>query len=55
MAKGLVDDVWDAGGGVLTLQNFSDFFFALTRKVQKPIPIVDAKTIVSIAKEGISL
>ena len=47
IAKGLVDDVWDAGGGVLTLQNLSEFFFAVTRKVQKPVPIVDAKTIVS--------
>jgi predicted nucleic acid-binding protein len=47
IAKGLVDDVWNAGGGVLTLQNLSEFFFAVTRKVQKPVPIVDAKTIVS--------
>jgi len=47
IAKGLVDNVWDAGGGVLTLQTLSEFFFAVTRKVQKPVPIVDAKTIVS--------
>ena len=47
IAKGLVDDVWDAGGGVLTLQNLSEFFFAVTRKVQKRVPVVDAKTIVS--------
>jgi predicted nucleic acid-binding protein len=26
IAKGLVDDVWKAGGGVLTLQNLSEFF-----------------------------
>ena len=47
IAKGLVDEVWDAGGGVVTLQNLSEFFFAVTRKVQKPVPVVDAKTIVS--------
>lgn len=47
IAKGLLDDVWNTGGGVVTLQNLSEFFFALTRKVQKPVPIVDAKTIVS--------
>lgn len=47
IAKALVDEVWDAGGGVVTLQNLSEFFFAVTRKVQKPVPIVDAKTIVS--------
>ena len=47
IAKGLVDEVWDAGGGVVTLQNLSEFFFAVTRKVQKPVPIVDAKTIIS--------
>jgi predicted nucleic acid-binding protein len=42
-----VDEVWDAGGGVVTVQNLSEFFFAVTRKVQKPVPVVDAKTIVS--------
>jgi predicted nucleic acid-binding protein len=47
IAKGLVDEVWDVGGGVVTLQNLSEFFFAVTRKVQKPVPVVDAKTIVS--------
>jgi len=47
IAKALVDDIWDTGGGVLTLQNLSEFFFAVTRKVQKPVPIVDAKAIVA--------
>jgi predicted nucleic acid-binding protein len=47
IAKGLIDDVWNVGGGVLTLQNLSEFFFAVTPKVQKPVPIVDAKTIVA--------
>ena len=47
IAKALVDEVWDAGGGVITVQNLSEFFFAVTRKVQKPVPVVDAKTIVS--------
>ena len=47
IGKALVDEVWNAGGGVVTLQNLSEFFFAVTRKVQKPVPVVDAKTIVS--------
>jgi predicted nucleic acid-binding protein len=47
IAKVLVDEVWDSGGGVVSLQNLSEFFFAVTRKVQKPIPVVDAKTIVA--------
>ena len=47
IAQALVDEVWDSGGGVVTLQNLSEFFFAVTRKVQKPVPIVDAKTIVA--------
>jgi len=28
IAKALVDEVWDSGGGVVTLQNLSEFFFA---------------------------
>jgi predicted nucleic acid-binding protein len=47
IAQNLVDEVWNAGGGVVTLQNLSEFFFAVTRKVRKPVPAVDAKTIVS--------
>ena len=47
IAKTLVDEVWDSGDGVVTLQNLSEFFFAVTRKVQKPIPVADARTIVS--------
>jgi len=47
IAKGLVDEVWDSGGGVVTLQNLSEFFFAATRKVQRPVPAGDAKMIVS--------
>lgn len=47
IAKALVDEVWDSGGVVVTLQNLSEFFFPVTRKVQKPVPVVDAKTIVS--------
>lgn len=47
IAKALVDEVWDAGGGVVTLQNLSEFFFAVTRKVQTRVPVADAKTIVS--------
>jgi predicted nucleic acid-binding protein len=47
IARALVDEVWDSGGAVVTLQNLSEFFFAVTRKVQKPVPVAEAKTIVS--------
>jgi len=40
VAKALVDNVWDSGGGVVTLQNLSEL-------VQKPVPVGDAKTIVA--------
>jgi predicted nucleic acid-binding protein len=29
IAKALVDEVWDAGGGVVTVQNLSEFVFAV--------------------------
>ena len=47
IGRALMDEVWDTGGGVVTLQNLSEFFFAVTRKVQKPVSVADAKTIVS--------
>ncbi len=47
VAHTLLDDIWDRGGGVVTLQNLSEFFVVVTGKVQKPISIPNAKTIVS--------
>ena len=47
MAREIVDQIWDKGGGVVTLQNLSEFFVAVTRKVQKPISPSTARTILS--------
>lgn len=47
VARGLLNGVWDQGGGVVTLQNLSEFFVAVTGKVEKPIPVSNARTIIS--------
>lgn len=47
VARALLDKVWDQGGGVVTLQNLSEFFVAVTEKVQRPISVTSARTIVS--------
>jgi predicted nucleic acid-binding protein len=47
IARALLDDVWDQGGGVVTLQNLSEFFVVVTKKVENPIPIASAHTIIS--------
>jgi predicted nucleic acid-binding protein len=47
VASALLADIWDHGGGVVTLQNLSEFFVAVTGKVQRPIPLAAAKTIIS--------
>lgn len=47
VARALLDKVWDQGGGVVTLQNLSEFFVAVTEKVQRPIAVSTARTIIS--------
>jgi len=47
VARALLDEVWDQGGGVTTLQNLSEFFVVVTGKVQRPISVASARTIVS--------
>lgn len=47
VARGLLNEIWDQGGGVVTLQNLSEFFVAVTGKVEKPIPVPSARTIIS--------
>jgi predicted nucleic acid-binding protein len=46
-ARALLDEVWDRGGGVLTLQNLSEFFVAVTKKVEHPISIANARAILA--------
>jgi len=47
VARALLDEVWDHGGGVVTLQNLSEFFVAVTGKVQRPIGVSSARAIIS--------
>jgi predicted nucleic acid-binding protein len=47
VARSLLDEVWDQGGGVVTLQNLSEFFVAVTKKVEHPIPASSARMILS--------
>jgi len=47
IARALLVEIWDQGGGVVTLQNLSEFFVAVTEKVERPISPLDARTIVA--------
>jgi predicted nucleic acid-binding protein len=47
VARAVLDEVWDQGGGVLTLQNLSEFVVAVTRKVEHPIALSSARTILA--------
>ncbi|HZD39498.1 MAG TPA: PIN domain-containing protein [Terriglobales bacterium] len=47
VARTFLDEVWDQGGGVITLQNLSEFFVVVTGKVQRPISVASARTIIS--------
>lgn len=47
IARSLLDEIWDQGGGVVTLQNLSEFFVAVTGKVQQRVPVSSARTIVA--------
>lgn len=47
IAHSLLDEVWDHGGGAVALQNLSEFFVVVTGKVQRPISVSNARTIIS--------
>jgi predicted nucleic acid-binding protein len=47
VARSLLDEVWDQGGGVVTLQNLSEFFVVVTAKVEQPITVSNATAIIS--------
>lgn len=47
VARTLLDQIWDEGGGVVSIQNLSEFFVVVTGKVQYPITVSDARTIIS--------
>lgn len=46
VAKGIVKRAWMQGHGLTTLQNLCEFFFVVTEKVERPIPIERAGFIV---------
>jgi len=45
-SRKLLKTVWEEGGGIVCLQNLMEFFVVITKKVENPISIRDAKTIV---------
>jgi predicted nucleic acid-binding protein len=47
VARKMLDQIWDEGGGVVAVQNLSEFFVVVTRKVQHPFTVSSARTIIS--------
>jgi len=46
VSKNLLIQVWETGGGIVCLQNLMEFFVVITQKVENPIDVAEAKTIV---------
>lgn len=42
----LVKQIWKEGGAVVTLQNLMEFFVVVTTKVEKPLSLEHARTII---------
>ena len=47
IARTLLDEIWNEGGGVVTLQNLAEFFVVVTRKVENPISVASVRTIIA--------
>jgi predicted nucleic acid-binding protein len=47
IARTLLDEIWDQGGGIITLQDLTEFFLVVTKKVGNPISIASARTIIA--------
>ncbi len=45
-SRELLKSVWEEGGGIVCLQNLMEFFVVITKKVENPISLVVAKTII---------
>ena len=45
-SKALLMKIWEEGEGVVCLQNLMEFFVVITKKVENPIKIEDAKAII---------
>lgn len=46
-AKEIIQKIWKEGNGITTVQNLTEFFVVVTRKIEYPIPTSDAKIIVN--------
>ena len=46
ISKSLLKHIWQNGGGVVCLQNLMEFFVVITKKVENPIDVSEAKVIV---------
>src|SRR3990170_5942715 len=46
ISRDLLKQIWKEGGGVVCLQNLMEFFVVITKKVENPIDVTEAKTIV---------
>jgi len=46
ISKSLLKQIWEAGGGIVCLQNLMEFFIVITKKVENPIDVSEARTIV---------
>lgn len=45
-AKVLVQELWESGGGCISVQVLQEFYVTVTRKVAAPMPLEDAERIV---------
>ncbi|MEW6417359.1 MAG: PIN domain-containing protein [Nitrospirota bacterium] len=45
-SKNLIKQIWEEGGGVVCLQNLMEFFVIITDKVENPISVTEAKTLI---------
>lgn len=46
VSRDLLKQIWKEGGGVVSLQNLMEFFVVITKKVDSPVAVTEAKTIV---------
>lgn len=46
VSRDLLRQIWEEGEGIVCLQNLMEFFIVITEKVENPIEVTEAKTIV---------
>lgn len=51
-SSAFLKQIWKEGGGVVCLQNLMEFFAIITKKVENPIEVEEAKTIVEDFKNS---